>query len=73
VIMYTGSFDPRVAAYTAAACSCEKHSVMLTEYSLHRHFCGSQALVGARIFHIGIGNPCEISWPLGEHVLSTAT
>jgi hypothetical protein len=28
--MYIGSFDPRVAAYTAAACACEKHRVMLT-------------------------------------------
>src|SRR5262252_9866446 len=27
---YTGSFDPLVAAYTAAACSCEKHKVMFT-------------------------------------------
>jgi hypothetical protein len=30
---HTGSFDPLVAAYTAAACSCEKHSVMLTRIS----------------------------------------
>src|SRR5215467_6070214 len=27
---YTGSLDPLVAAYTAAACSCEKHKVMFT-------------------------------------------
>src|ERR1044072_9727812 len=27
---YTGSFDPLVAAYTAAACSCEKHKVIFT-------------------------------------------
>src|SRR5207244_13170831 len=39
---YTGSLDPFVAAYTAAACSCEKHSVMLTRILLCTDICAAR-------------------------------
>src|SRR5215469_5085105 len=40
---YTGAFDPFVAAYTAAACCCEKHSVMLTRISSRTDLCAARS------------------------------
>src|SRR4029077_9662613 len=39
---YTGSFDPFVAAYTAAACPCEKQSVMLTRIASLTDVCAAR-------------------------------
>ena len=62
--MYTGSFDPFVAAYTAAACACEKHRVMLTRILFCTDISAARRpswVHGYLIYAFGI-QP-NISWP----------
>src|SRR5215467_7727897 len=54
---YTGCFDPLVAAYTAAACSWEKHKVMFTRIFCPTDICAARnpsRVHGYLIYALGI-------------------
>src|SRR5215469_15438514 len=68
---YTGAFAPLVAAYTAAACSCEKQSVMLTRIASRTDISAARSpscVHGYLMYAFGIQE--NISAPLSEHLLT---
>src|ERR1700741_1191146 len=62
---YAGCFAPFVAAYTAAACCCEKQSVILTLMPCFTEFCAARspsAVHGYLMYALGIHENISCPW-----------